>query len=242
MNLPPIYGFNECSEMGNDIFAPSVFLGGCNLKCPYCMNSSLVASDHNQEIDIEVIEKYVQDNACEWISISGGEPTCVEPIKLKNLICKFVQLGCKVGLATNGTNTEILGYVIENLNYVAMDIKTSKCEIYSDISGNSGSSYSTAFMNLLRTQALLAETKMKRSDFDYELRTTLYPEYVDKKVLKEIGTIIRAEDTWVLQQFRHATNMLSKKAYEVKPYTDQEAQSFLKIAQKITSKARLRYV
>jgi hypothetical protein len=54
--------------------------------------------------------------------------------------------------------------------------------------------------------------------------------------------IIREDDKWVLQQFRHAKNMFSKDAYEVKPYSEKEIQRLLKIAKKITSKAELRYV
>ena len=45
MSLPDIYGFNKSSEAGQNEFAASLFLLGCNLRCPYCMNKKLVSEE-----------------------------------------------------------------------------------------------------------------------------------------------------------------------------------------------------
>lgn len=242
MDFPPIYGFNECSEMGNDIFAPSIFMGGCNLKCPYCMNSKLISCEDNPQIDLDDVLDYIKKNNSEWIMISGGEPTCSRPKLLENLVKCFSGFGCKVGLSTNGTNADNLEGILGWVHYVALDIKSHRDDVYKQIVNGASSNRLTAMCNVLLSQALLAEAKFNRDDFDYEIRTTLYPKYIDKEAIKEIGTIIRGSDKWVLQQFRHANNMFSQDAYDVKPYTDEEAKDLLKIAKKITSKAELRYV
>ena len=46
-NFPKIVGFNTNSEMEDFLFCPTVFLEGCNLKCPYCMNADII----NKRID-----------------------------------------------------------------------------------------------------------------------------------------------------------------------------------------------
>ena len=137
-------------------------------------------------------------------------------------------------MSTNGTNVDCLREVLKLLDYVALDLK--------DASELRGVTNANQFVNRVRSQALLAEEKMHRENFDYELRTTLYPPFIDGKVLKELGQIVREGDKWILQQFRVANNMLSPEAYKVKPYDERMLQEMLKIAQGFTSKAELKYV
>jgi len=243
MDFPIIYGFNQCSEMGDNIFAPSVFVGGCNLRCPYCMNSKLITGDKVKQVEWNDIRDYVSRNKIEWITISGGEPTCINPKLLMNLINSFIGMGCKVGLSTNGTNTENLSRIISGLNYVALDIKSSRYYVYEEISCNHQLGKYNSFNNIILTRASLSSNKFYREDFDYEIRTTLYPEYINKDTLEEIGHMFIVSDCkWVLQQFRNTDDMFSDTAYSVKPYTDEEAKDFLNIAKDFTSKAQLRYV
>jgi len=240
MDFPPIYGFNECSEMGNDIFAPSVFIGGCNMRCPYCMNSKLINPQDVPQVDDRVIHDYIRKNNSEWVMISGGEPTCLHPKLLLNLINYFKGLGCKIGMSTNGIRIEELKDIIPYLNYVALDLKAPEGEIYKDITKDCKET--DPYINLMRASFLLVGTKANRDDFDYEKRTTLYPAYIDEKAIRNIGEFVFHDDKWVLQQFRHANNMLSEEAYDVEPYSEAQIRELLKIAQKFTSKAELRYV
>jgi len=244
MKFPSIYGFNKCSEMGEDVFAFSVFLAGCNLRCPYCMNSKLVCNNVESTVAtvaIEEIKEQVKKHDGKWMVISGGEPTCTDIPQLMNLIMEFQSWGCKVALSTNGTNPEDLRPILLLLNYVALDFKTDRFDIWKKCQRNSKANL-PLLVNVLHTQCILASEKMSRDDFDYELRTTLYPPFVNKKSLREIGKIIRKRDKWVLQQFRVADNMFSPKAYDVEPYDEDTVQEMLKIAQQFTSKAELRYV
>jgi len=235
-NMPQICGFNECSEAGIDVFAPAIFMNGCNFRCPYCMNSKLAAGKSTKTVDIEDVKAYVLVDKSQWFMISGGEPTCTDTEKIKNLIQEIQSWGCKVGMSSNGSRPEILREIIPFLNYVAMDIKASSDNILKDLGMKSGQ------IDLLYAKNKLTETKMEREDFDYEFRTTLYPEYITKGSIEDIGKVLRKDDKWVLQQFRHAKNMLSPKAYEVEPYTKKEIESLVKIAKKYSDNVLVRYV
>jgi pyruvate formate lyase activating enzyme len=236
-NLPLIRAFNELSEMGDDIFASSIFLGGCNLKCPYCMNSKLARNSTDLiPIDIDIIKKNVNDNSTKWIIITGGEPTCTE---LNQLICLFKEIkswGCKIGVSTNGTNSEALREIIGYLDYVAIDIKSAFDKDYSDIGSNNG------IIDVIISKSLLTSKKANESSFGYEIRTTLYPVFINRNSIEKIGEIIRKDERWVLQRFRWAKNMLNQKSYEVQPYSEDEIKVLVDVAKKYSDNVVVKYV
>jgi len=236
MKIPTIYGFNKCSDAGLDTFAPSVFVHGCNMRCPYCMNKQLV-NDYISEdrlVPIDDVKKYISENKPELIMISGGEPTYSE--RLSGLIEKIRSWGCKVGISTNGVYSESLRSILPLLNYVALDIKTSSDKIYQDIGNKAG------IVPIIVSKSLLTDAKTKRADFDFEIRTTLYPPFIDKTSLTEIGMLMRGDERWVLQQFRKTDDMLDYRAKEVRPYNNDELKELLDTAKIYTSKVELRYV
>lgn len=231
-----IYGFNKTSEAGIDVFAPTIFLAGCNLKCPYCMNAKLVKMEGLNKVDIEVVKKYVSEEKCEWLNISGGEPTITDITLLINLLEEIKSWGCKIGISTNGSKPETLRQMISYLNYVALDIKCIRacdCIKIADIN---------YIINTLRSQSIIMDIKNIRDDFDYEIRTTLFPPFIDKESLSEIGVVIRKKDKWVLQQFRHSQNALDDSSKNIQPYTDEEVKELIAIAKKYCNNVRLRYV
>jgi len=237
--FPKIYGLNECSEVGEDIFALSIFLGNCNLRCPYCMNAKLInPNSHNlKSIDIETVKKSVKENKSEWVIISGGEPTCTPVLLLTNLITEIKSWGCKVGLSTNGTNSGVLKQIIVYLNYVALDIKSPNNRDYDSISNGDSKKF-----DVLISKSLLAENKSKRKDLDYEIRSTLFPPFINKSNIREIGSIMRKSDRWILQQFRHSKNMLDKKSLNVKPYTEKEIEEIVRVAMEFSDNVLLKEV
>ena len=237
MGLPIIHGFNQCSEIGVDTFAPSIFLYGCNLRCPYCMNSKIVTHKSDRSIDIEEIREYLKTDKSEWLMISGGEPTITPIDQLKELLVEIKGMDRKIGMSTNGTNPGVLSSIIKDLSYVAMDIKAID---YNDIG------YKDAFTDVLCSKGILMVYKKLRfetgfSDFDYEIRTTLYPDLINASSIDFIGHMIEKDETWVLQQFRHANSMIED-CTNVKPYDEDEVEELLKIAKKYSPKSYLRYV
>lgn len=238
--LPNIYGFNKTSEAGVNIFSPSIFLKGCDLRCPYCMNSKLLTNKVTP-IDIQMAERYIKEEKCDWIMISGGEPT-VTPIELLiNLIKECQSWGCKVGLSTNGNNPEILENILLLLNYVALDIKCYRADDILMLGSKLRTNHDY-LIRVIRSLSKIVENKSSRVDFSYEVRTTLFPLFIDKTAINEIGSLLRSDTNWVLQQFRHSDCMLSQKAYDIKPYSEEEINDFLGMAKKYCNNVWLRYV
>jgi pyruvate formate lyase activating enzyme len=108
--------------------AATVFTGGCNFRCPFCHNASLVLNDRNaQDISEEVFfdllakRKGLLDGVC----ISGGEPLLQREIG--RFISEIKSLGFLVKLDTNGSfPSKLQGACRRRVNrLVAMDIKNS---------------------------------------------------------------------------------------------------------------------
>lgn len=244
--LPEIMGFNKTSEAGFNLFATSVFLFGCNLRCPYCMNGRIVVVKPEdwekpvKTVDLAVVKAHVLESKTEWVMISGGEPTITPLDKLTNLIDEIRSWGCKVGMSTNGTRPEILEQILPKLSYVALDIKSGLARDYTtlDIKYKDES-----FERMLKSKGLLDKTKEERSEFLYEIRTTLYPVWVTMETIDEIGSFLNGKETWVLQQFRHAKDMLyDKEARQVAPYGQSILKEFASRAERYAERVIIRYV
>lgn len=236
-NLPDICGFNNCSDAGADNFVPVIFLPYCNLRCPYCMNADLVLpNSEKQAITINEIRNKIEDLKSEMLIISGGEPTCTGRHQLTNLILEIKSWGIKVGMATNGTNSHILKSILPHLSFVAMDLKANY-----ETAPSEGVDFHPV-NDVIASKALLTTEKDNRKDFDYELRTTLYPIYVDTKEINDLGSIIRKDERWVLQQFRHAPKMIDRNCHKVRPYNQEKLNKLLLEAKKYTNNVELRWV
>jgi len=234
-HLPKIYGFNKSSEAGPDNFAPSIFLGGCNFRCPYCMNSKLVKMVDVKEVSLDTVKEFVIENKCEWVNISGGEPTLQLDDELCELIEEIAGWGCKVAMSTNGTGDLIC---IPLLKYVTMDLKTDSTTYAKDY----------CFDGLRHPMSLIISTMellrwwKKEYDFDYEFRTTLYKPLVNLHNIDKIAKFIKKRDKWVLQPFRATKCMLSEDAEDVEPYSKEEMEELKAVAEEYCDNVSLRYV
>lgn len=125
---PPIKGFIETSMLDWPGHLCSViFLPYCNLRCPYCHNHQLVLKpDTLETLALDKILKSSIGSRKDWIDgiyITGGEPTIHRG--LPDLLRKIHEAGFKTKLDTNGTQPEILQYLITEklVDYIAMDVK-----------------------------------------------------------------------------------------------------------------------
>lgn len=239
IKVPNISAFNKTSEAGLDVFAYSIFLNGCNFRCPYCMNSRLVNNCIDKFIPIEKIRNAVNENEIELVMISGGEPTCTDVSMLNSLIDEMRFWGCKVGLSTNGSKPNVLSKIIDKLSFVAMDIKSPNFFDYCDISGPE-----ITDMVYKSKQLLWSEKSKRLGQFNYEIRTTLYPPFF-KDVVRDIyciGLWMEKSDRWVFQQFRSSKNMLNVCANNVIPFNDDKIETILKEARKYCDDVSIRYV
>jgi pyruvate formate lyase activating enzyme len=108
--------------------ACTLFAVGCNFRCPFCHNASLVVdSEGAGEFSEEEIFSFLKKrrSVLDGVCISGGEPLLHED--LPALIEKIRALGYLVKLDTNGSFSEPLRWLVTHrmIDYVAMDIKNS---------------------------------------------------------------------------------------------------------------------
>lgn len=105
--------------------ACTVFLNGCNFRCPYCHNSELLEGNVEEVMTVEALLTFLKkrQGILEGVCITGGEPT-LHP-QLFDLLQAVKNLGYAVKLDTNGYRPEVLRSIIEQslADYVAMDIK-----------------------------------------------------------------------------------------------------------------------
>lgn len=117
--------------------ACTVFLTGCNLRCPYCHNPDLVLTkDNGKYISEKEFFEFLlsRKGKLDGVCITGGEPTLYP--NLTNLIRRIREMGFLVKLDSNGTLPEMLEHLLreELLDYVAMDIKNAPSR-YAEICG-----------------------------------------------------------------------------------------------------------
>ena len=105
--------------------ACTVFLQGCNFRCPFCHNSDLLGKDGPETIPVETLMAFLKKRVglLDAVCITGGEPTLQKD--LPDLIRQIKDLGFLVKLDTNGSRPAVLKALAEEklIDYVAMDIK-----------------------------------------------------------------------------------------------------------------------
>lgn len=113
------------------LVASTIFLGGCNFRCPFCHNSELLDTSCLPEsgaLPLDQVLSFLKKRShiLQGVCITGGEPT-LQP-ELETLIQSIRQLGLAVKLDTNGSRPDILRRLAQKdlLDYVAMDIKAGK--------------------------------------------------------------------------------------------------------------------
>lgn len=187
-----------------------IFTQGCNMKCPFCQNSTLIPMSANHLIPEEEIFEYLhlRKNILDGVTISGGEPTLQND--LEEFVEKIKKMGLDVKLDTNGMNYPLLKRLIENrkVDYVAMDIKNG-VEKYEKTSGISHINLE----NILKSIELL-----KQKNVDYEFRTTIFPEHHRFEDICEIIQLI-GDSKYYLQNFKMSDYVLDKNLTE---FTEEE--------------------
>lgn len=107
--------------------ACTVFTGGCNLRCPFCHNASLVNSPNEySNAEGEVLEYLTKRTGLlDGVCITGGEPL-LQP-GLADFASKVKEMGFLVKLDTNGSMPDRLREIVSAglIDYIAMDVKSS---------------------------------------------------------------------------------------------------------------------
>ncbi len=179
--------------------ACTVFTGGCNFRCPFCHNRSLVfLNENDSEIATEDIFDFLKgrNKILDGVCITGGEPLLHPGIR--DFIIRVRELGLKVKLDTNGSNSEMLKQLIDEglVDYVAMDIK-NRPEKYAETIGLENYDLS----EVEKSKDLLLEGKV-----DYEFRTTVVREFHEVEDIEALAKWIKGAKQLYLQNFEdHGT-------------------------------------
>lgn len=173
--------------------ACTVFLGGCNFRCPFCHNAGLVlrpldAPDVPKEEFFSFLKK--RQGVLDGVAVTGGEPT-LDP-DLAPFLRRIKEMGYAVKLDTNGSRPRVLAELLADglVDYVAMDVKSSPSR-YAEAAGTD------AWESVCESLEVLRE-----SGVPYELRTTLTRELHDRETLEEMGRAIAGAPVLYLQTYR----------------------------------------
>lgn len=207
--------------------AATVFLAGCNMRCPFCHNSRLVEGHDFEEISEEELFRYLEKRAglLDGVCVTGGEPLLRE--ELRDFLIKIRSLGYLVKLDTNGSLPERLESVLDVVDYVAMDIKNTP-EKYPQTVGIDSFDVSP----ILRSVELL-----KKSGVEHEFRTTLVKELHTPDDVEKIAKWLGDGEKYFLQKFVDSGEILKS---GLSPLSDEVMQNCLKSALKYVTMAQLR--
>lgn len=210
--------------------ASTVFVGGCNLRCPFCHNGTLVSSPATYkpipEAEIFAILKQ-RTKVLDGICVTGGEPLLYD---IAPFLTKVKELGLRVKLDHNGTAPRELQSLISQqlVDYVAIDIKNSPDKYASTVGIDTFD-----ITPVLQTIQLLLH-----SDVDYEFRTTVVKELHTAADFHEIGAMIAGAKRYFLQQFINSGDILHNTSFHACSY--EEMQTFANIAKLYVSDVQIR--
>lgn len=159
--------------------ACTVFLGGCNFRCPFCHNSELFMGKPEKLMEDREFFQFLstRKGLLDGVCVSGGEPTLYKD--LPAFLEKIKEMGFLVKLDTNGYRPQVLKALVERklVDYVAMDVKNSPV-MYAQTVG-------LERMNLDAIEESLRF--LIGGSVDYELRTTLVRPFHDEASIQDMG-------------------------------------------------------
>ena len=210
--------------------ACTVFTAGCNFRCPFCHNASLVVNiTAEQAIDEETFLEFLEKRKgmLEGVCITGGEPL-LQP-DIEPFMRKIKDMGYLVKLDTNGSFPEKLKHLVKQglVDYVAMDIKNSK-ESYAVTAG-----VEDRFLEAVEESV----SYLKSNPVPFEFRTTVVKHFHTEEEFERIGQWIAGTENYFLQKFKDSGDLING---HVQGCSEEEMEKFLQIVKKYVPKAGMR--
>lgn len=192
-----------------------LFLPGCNFRCPYCHNHSLVF-DPGRFVSLSLPEIFRRMESFKgWIDgvcLTGGEPTLHADLPL--LVRQIRERGFTVKLDTNGSNPQMIERLIDQgeIDFIAMDVKAPLNPFsYRRSTGLS------IDLNLISKSIEI----LKRGKVEYQFRMTVVPQLHSEEEVWTLGRQLKAGQRMSLQNF-NPENPLDPSLKKTVPY-DPEA-------------------
>ncbi len=208
----------------------TVFLGGCNFKCPYCHNSDLVLRPESfPTIPLDYFTGFLdgRKNWLEGLCITGGEPLIHE--ELGELLSCIKERGLLVKIDTNGSFPARLEELIQRnlVDHIAMDVK-APLERYQEVT-----------RSRVKEEDISKSLEIvKNSGLEYVFRTTVVPDLVGPDDIKKICKMLKGAQAFQLQQFI-PVNTIDDLYLQKKPYSPEKIKELAKIAEPYFSEVRI---
>ena len=180
--------------------ACTVFLGGCDYRCPFCHNYELIDGTAQPVMDDGALLTFLEKRRglLDGVAITGGEP-CLHA-DLPALLEKIRALGYAVKLDTNGAFPRQLREILDAglADYVAMDVKNCR-EKYEATAGAAG----------ILPQVEQSVALLMGGDTPFEFRTTLVDELHEPEDFAAIGRWITGAERYFIQGFVDSGDILA---------------------------------
>ena len=181
--------------------ACTVFTGGCNFRCPFCHNSTLVlpeqiAHDSSAEQVLTFLKKRI--GVLDGVAITGGEPLLHPDIG--DFLREIKAMGFLIKLDTNGSFPDRLISLVEAglADRVAMDVQNAPA-LYAKTVGLEHFDLS----GVERSKDFLLSGAV-----DYEFRTTVVKGLHTEESLLDAARWIEGAKEYYLQQYKDSGAIL----------------------------------
>ncbi len=207
--------------------ACTVFLAGCNFRCPFCQNWEIV-NGKGEDISREELLSFLKKRkgVLDGVCVTGGEPLVNADIDV--FLREIKEIGYSVKLDTNGSFPAKLRRLVENglADTVAMDVK------------NCPSRYSLTAGTDVDVAAIDESVKYLLSGaVDYEFRTTVTDELHDGKAMLELAQWISGAKRYFIQNFKDSDAVPFK---NLSPCTKEKLQGFVDVMRPYVPSAQIR--
>lgn len=216
------------------LVACTVFTGGCNFRCPFCHNASLVLPEELQAADggVEAVLSFLKkrQGLLDGVAVTGGEPLL--HADMADFLREVKTLGYRVKLDTNGSFPDRLQSLVEEglVDRVAMDIKNAPA-LYAKTAG-------------LETMDMAAVARSKdyllSGAVEYEFRTTVVRGLHTRESLVEAARWIAGAQAYFLQQFKDSGALIDGSGLGA--FSDDEMRALLTAVREVLPVAELRGV
>ena len=173
--------------------ACTVFLAGCDFRCPFCHNYELACGPSLDVMDEEEFMSFLskRHGLLDGVAVTGGEP-CMRR-SLPDFLKRIREAGFTIKLDTNGYHPDVLRTIVDGglADYIAMDIKNSP-EKYAVTAGLD----SLDLGPINESIGILMD-----GPADFEFRTTVVAELHSPADMEKIGMWIQGGEKYFLQAF-----------------------------------------
>ena len=189
--------------------ACTIFLSGCNFRCPFCHNTPLLTADAADGMAEEELLAFLKKRRglLDGVAITGGEPL-LRP-DLPALLEKIKALGYAVKLDTNGAFPDRLEQIVRAglADYVAMDVKNSAARYAQTVS--------MAELDLAPIEKSVSF--LLRGTVDYEFRTTAVAEFHDDASFLSLADWLAGARRYFIQCFEPRQTVLQADLHAPSP-------------------------